>query len=157
MFEERAGFSVTSLTSVLLLRLLSGISFWPQKSACHQQHQHEAVRKPHAYTDRCQVKIQAFVQESGICHVTVLFILYFSEGRESHVSLLSFFLKKPTTDILFHVAFHRALSIKGSVCIEWQNLRASCSIPIIPAILIFLVWVEVISCSDYSLMLFKDK
>lgn len=78
-----------------VLPVLSGISFWPQKSSCHQQHQHEAIRKPHAYTNRCQVKIQAFVEENSICHTTVLFILYFPEGRESHVSFLfCFYLKK---------------------------------------------------------------
>lgn len=124
-----------------VLPLLSGISFWPQKSSCHQQHQHEAIRKPHAYTNRCQVKIQAFVEENSICHTTVLFILYFPEGRESHVSFLFCFCKKKKkhTNILVHVAFQRVLGIKSSFCTEWQNERESFSIPIIPAILSFLI------------------
>ena len=54
----------------------AGVSIRAEEGPGYQQYKHEAVRQPHAHTDRCQAQVQAAVQEGGVGHAAVLPLLH---------------------------------------------------------------------------------
>lgn len=76
-----------------LCSLCAGVSLGPAEGLGHQQHQHEAVRQPHAHTDGRQAQVQAAVQEGGVGHAAVFPLLHLPARGESHVS--------PTPDVCY--------------------------------------------------------
>lgn len=64
----------------------AGVSLWPAEGLGHQQHQHEAVRQPHAHADGRQAQVQATVQEGGVGHAPVLPLLHLPAWGKGHVS-----------------------------------------------------------------------
>lgn len=64
---------------------LAGVSVGPEEGLSHQQHQHEAVRQPHAHADGRQAQVQAPVQEGGVGHAAVLAVLHLPPWGQGHV------------------------------------------------------------------------
>lgn len=77
------GFLTLFLSRSLSLSV-SGVSVRSKESPGHQQHQHEAVREPHAHADRRQAQVQASLQEGCGGHAAVCFpqrIIYRVGGK----------------------------------------------------------------------------